>query len=136
MAVFAIPVADYPVGQQALGPFSINAGLSNIQIALSREFWTDPAVKVHARFELSLDGGVTWSPDPTGEATWTWGKFPCTFDAQGGVITRPPVLGGGVVTHTTLRTPVVEPENAGRMIQGVVTVSGGTLRTEITVTTS
>lgn len=36
------------------------------------------------RAELSLDGGLTWSPRPKGEQVWPWGAFPIGFTAMGG----------------------------------------------------
>lgn len=41
--------------------------------------WTDPAHRLTLRFDLSLDGGKTWSGDPKGETVWPWGQFPQTY---------------------------------------------------------
>jgi hypothetical protein len=34
------------------------------------------------RIDLSVDGGLTWSPNPSG-AVWKWGAFPIHFSVPG-----------------------------------------------------
>jgi hypothetical protein len=133
MATIVIPVRDYAIGSHNLGPVALNVGLRRVAITLERSEWTDPASKVDARFELSLDGGTTWSPNPSGERDFPWGPFPVTFSAFGGIILgkdgQPSLLSGFV-------TDLPQPSNPDRRIRGTVTISGGTVRAPVTIETT
>lgn len=133
MAVFTIPTKNYRPGTSDLGQVAIAGGMSNITIAVDRSNWTDPAVTLHARFEISLDGGVTWSSDPSGETVWPYGQFPVTFDAAGGVLIGP---GGVTQTVSSVSMNLPDTANANRVLRGTATVAGGTLRASITITTT
>lgn len=59
---FTVPSHTYSVGTTAFGPFSINAGTSNIKLSVKRDTTlSSPGVEV-LRIEAvcSFDGGVTW----------------------------------------------------------------------------
>lgn len=124
MATQTIPQATYQVGTRNLGPFNVPNGATNVTLTFDRSQWTDPAVKLTARFELSLDNGATWSPNPAGQPTWPWGSFPVTITSEGGVIGVPS-------TQQSIALP--DPTNTQRKVRAVVTVAGGPLTTTITV---
>ena len=123
----------YPQGTTNYGPATLTPDVSVLTITLDRTNWTDPTITVEIRGEISLDGGATWSPQPSGQAVWPWGAFPIDFTAAGGVITGP----GGVVVNTSeLTVSIPDVGNANRQLRGSMTITGGNLRTSISVTIS
>lgn len=83
-------------GAQVTLPVSADA----FGLAVKRVDLPDTSEEVfECRAELSLDGGVTWSPDPDGRKQWPWGEFPISFRARGGetIIDGVPVNESGVV---------------------------------------
>jgi hypothetical protein len=120
-----LPQGTYPVGTRTLPAANVPQGAISATLALSRAQWLDPAVKVSARFELSVDGGVTWSPDPSGQSVWPWGNFPLTFESEGDPSGR---------GTSNVNGDLGDPTNPNRKIRGTVTISGGPLTTIGTLT--
>ena len=126
----SFPERSYAVGSRQLGPVNVPDGASLAVIRFGRSAWTDPGVRLNARLELSLDGGVTWCPSPNGQASWPWGVFPVKFSAGGGVRNGPD---GNPSTETIVRIPIPEPNNPDRKVRVSMVVSGGDLTTAISV---
>lgn len=80
-------------------PIPVPADHNNFLITIQRAALPAIAsVVVSVRIDLSVDGGVTWSPDPAGEAVWPWGPFPLHFSLGGGVI----LAGATAVTDSSI----------------------------------
>ena len=133
MAVFTVPRGNFPAGVRQFGPFDVDPTIGHVLVQLDRTDWLDPAVKVAIRLDLSLDGGVTWSPDPAGQTVFPWAPFPVNFTGQGGVLTGP---GGVVRQFSEVSFDVPQVGNVNRKIRCTMTVTGGLLRTSIIITTS
>jgi hypothetical protein len=130
MPIHSIPIRDYPVRSHDIGPIAIAAGLSRVKLTLSRNEWLNPAAKVDAIFEISLDGGNIWSPKASGEDVFPWGVFPITFSAQGGNFIGKQ---GQIVAFSGFDMPLPEPQNPNRQIRGFVDVKGDVVRTAVTL---
>lgn len=69
-------------------PTPIPQAATRAKVAVARNAWPDNggADVVRVRVDLSLDGGLTYSPDPDGRQVWPWGPYPIIFTARGGVL--------------------------------------------------
>lgn len=121
------PVADYvavldpndPKGVRHVELYSqfiaVPLGADSIDLVVHRLNFPDtPSLVLKCRAELSLDGGITWSPKPSGENTWPWGNFPIAFTTAGGILKDK--LGRLILTSGIL-VPLPEPDNPLRIIR-------------------
>lgn len=74
---------------------------------------------IKCRAELSLDGGLTWSPNSDGRKDWPWGMFPIEFTASGGDAVGPDGIKSDHSSFTISNIPDVD--NANRMIRTIFT---------------
>lgn len=103
-----LPSGTY-TGTQTIPSRSIPIGASRIELALDRTAWTDPAVTVTARLDLSFDDGLTWISPYMG------------FTAAGGIILIP--VTGETLSITRVTVPLPQP-NANRRIRGTIIIVG------------
>lgn len=61
-STFQVPSQSYPIGPQAIGPFTIPAGNTRIQVTCTHGTWplTNNDLVLQATFEVSFDNGVNW----------------------------------------------------------------------------
>jgi len=111
-----IPQGTYPVGTRSFGPANVPSGLTTGVIAFDRTAWSDPAVTLDLFLEFSIDNGATWA-------------FPAGMGAEGGVARD---KNGVVQTVSTLG--FVFPDGPTRKVQGTITIAGGPLTTNATLT--
>lgn len=110
-----MPLKTYQAGTANLGPATIPLGVTYFRLALSRAFWTDPAVTISAQIWISWDGGDTW------QFFGGWTDNGGDHYGDGGVL----------MTESYLAVaPIPEPENTQRRIKAMVTIAGGPLRTQ------
>lgn len=85
--VFAHPLQLYAANAQALLglPVTLDPSHSSVDIKVQRASLPDLPNEdvVKCRVELSLDGGLTWSPTPNGEKVWPWRGAPGEFTLTG-----------------------------------------------------
>lgn len=103
------------------GAVAIDVGLDKLTLILHRDSLKTIAERViKCRVELSLDGGVTWSPNPIGgEKVWPWAAFPIEFVVAAGQSLHPNT--GEPVWQSSLYTVLPDPSNSQRMYRVVMT---------------
>lgn len=83
--ITVFPQGDFPQGVFVSSSVPIPLLNNSIKTALTRNAWPDTGADVvEVRIDLTLDGGITYSPDPDGRKVWPWGTFPIKFTARGG----------------------------------------------------
>lgn len=112
----ALGALDPKNGSVVNPAIAVDAAANRVSVALDRTGFPDVAENViHCRVELSLDGGVTWSPNPKGEKVWPYGPFPIEFTADGKqtadlvtsvTVTLPKGLGAHIRTIVTPLKPL------------------------------
>lgn len=72
-------------GEIFSNPVAVPDSAIFLQVELTRDSLPESANEVvRARVEISMDGGVVWSPSPAKNQLWLWGVFPVSFGALGG----------------------------------------------------
>jgi len=99
--VLILPRTQLPAGTRNLGPTSIPLGVVQAGLEIDKTFWTNPAVKLSAQFDVSYDGGSNWQ-------------------ALGGFADEPG--GSGDVSFAFL---LAQPTNNQRRARATLTVVGG-----------
>jgi len=90
--------------------------------SVNKNFWPNASTAVNAQLFLSNDGGLTY---PRGAGAFT---------AVGGIITGP--TGGELTESVAGPGTIPAPVGPGWQIKGVITVTNGPLRSQITVEVS
>ena len=112
---------NFPVGVRNFGPVAIPDGLSEVTIILARKttatptYW-DAGVDISLMSWTSLDGGATWQ---------TWLGFAST----GGLIIS--TRDGSEAAESSASRVI--PAGTGRQLKLTLTVTGGRLRSALTV---
>lgn len=115
---------NFPSGTHNIPSRLIPDGENTVTLELSRctaatpTVWPSASVKIQFSVEASFDNGVTWVK--AGGLT-----------AEGGIKTN---ISGQEITKTTVR--VVWPPGAGRRMRATAVITGGTLRTAISIETT
>lgn len=99
-------------------PTPIPQAATKAKVSVARNAWPDNgnADVVRVRVDLSLDGGLTYSPDPDGRKVWPWGAYPIIFTARGGVLKD---ANGVDILESSTTDPL--PPGANRMLRVTVT---------------
>lgn len=112
VAVMAAPISvdidrngNLPIGTKTFGPFAVPDDLSRCTLAIDRTNWTNPAAKLRAWFEMSVNGGPF--------------EFWLGMTAEG----------GAVGTETRMSRPL--PEGTNRQIRGGYELQGARFRTTV-----
>lgn len=85
----ALPLQPYLARADAItsAAVALDPSHSSFDIKVQRAALPDTTEDVvKCRIELSVDGGLTWSPTPNGEKLWPWGPFPIEFTVPGGAV--------------------------------------------------
>ena len=95
---------------------SVPVGHNQITLIVHRIDFPDTPddLVVKCRADLSLDGGVTFSPKPSGEKVWPFGQFPMSFGASGGLSLGPD---GKPATTSGLVASIPDASNPLRMVR-------------------
>lgn len=99
---------------QLSAPVKIPADADRLTIIIHRGAFTakkSRAIKLLVK--LSLDGGLSWCPNPAGEKEWPWGHFPIACVTAGGISLHP--ITGEVVLKSTMYAPLPNIGNPLRM---------------------
>lgn len=120
----SIPV-NLPVGVHELGPAPLPDGLSSFNFTLDRcttanpTVWPNASTKIHADFLISIDGGKSW--------------LACgSFNAVGGISMKEK----GVEDTVSRGWVSPIPPGTSRQIKATVIIAGGSLVSELKITTS
>lgn len=115
-------------GSRVIGPVNIPTGLTSVKIEIDRDNWTDPAIKLTLKIDISLDNGATWNNPPADCV-----PFPVGLEAEGGVVLDK----NGQLVHTSVVAgPLPQPSNPDRKARANITVTGGSIPTTVTITTA
>jgi len=90
MATFTIPSRQYPAGDTAFGPINIPAGVSSLNVTLTRESWPDSQGQEIIEIKIFANG-----------------TFLCAFGMAGGVL--PNDKFGNPVTTSSLAIQCPSP---------------------------
>lgn len=101
-------------GTLTLPPTALPNGLSNFVINIECASWTDPSSSVEVAFQLSQDGGNTWT-------SWTSALL------QGGSTDK---LGNAL---QTAMLGASAPQGASLMVKGSAVINGSLITSGITV---
>lgn len=114
-------------------PVQVPLGATHCDVLAQNDGWPEPKdaegkqqLVVKLRAELSLDGGLTFSPKPSGERVWPFGIFPLGCTRVGG-----PVPLGKPNTVGVINIPLPEPNNPNRMIRTTLIPLRGTITTGV-----
>lgn len=123
-----LPQGTYQPQTRLLGPVTVPQGATELTFTFDRTNWTDPAVTLAITIDLSLDGGATWNNPPEQAAPLPFGF---TSEGGGGLDKH-----GNPRTETTGTTSIPQPTNTQRRLRATVTIAGGPLTTNGSVTIS
>ena len=109
---------NLPAGTRQSPAFPVPVGFTELTALVDVSNHTNPARGWSVAMEASFDGGLTWIP---------WGG---AARSQGGVALNKL---GNPVTECGVKVDLLDPNNPLRRLRGAVTITGGTLRTGLSV---
>lgn len=111
MAERTIPAADYSRGVHDLPAIELDARDTACRVTFTP--WADRDTKAKMKVRLSIDGGVTYCPNPNGETEWPWGIFPVAWEVGGDQVVQEAIaiipLPAAASRHIKLELEAVDP---------------------------
>lgn len=137
---------SYTPGVSLFGPVLVPDSAISYTVAISREFFSDPATAMLAWVDFSIDGGATWlgdalDPVPTSHFT-TLGLTPQRINhytaigdkGNAAYPTRLDPRTGAIAALTIRGVEMPGRTRLGRQMKGGLMTSGGTFTTKFEIT--